>query len=476
VSAEALALVPDDAPALRARVLGVHARSLMSLGRYEEAQSVGLDALELAERLDLNELASDAITTLSGLKKAGPKEALRAALVDAVARAERAGALEAELRGRWMLGRSYEDWAEFEESERWFRTGIDRGVQCGVPWAPYAFEARWQLAWVLLTQGDWADALALCDARDQAPPPIPRALLESLRLSIEFARGADVSAELAALRRFWPREGGVAIHAAALAIRQAGRRGDPAGVLAAYDDAVQVLTRIWHEWFSARIRLAAVALESLAANVGSMSAAERASYVAHAERLHADGRTVLDRYTDPSGFWGPEGRAWVKRLDAQLLRLRWLAGIDAPPLDVLVGTWREDAVLFEDFGDAHELARSRTALAGILRASGDVAGAREVGDLARATAHELGAQPLLDELRALGAVPARVEAGSDALTAREAEILALVAEGRSNGEIGRQLFISAKTVSVHVSNILGKLGAAGRTEAAAIARRRGLIG
>ena len=64
---------------------------------------------------------------------------------------------------------------------------------------------------------------------------------------------------------------------------------------------------------------------------------------------------------------------------------------------------------------------------------------------------------------------------SDALTAREAEILALVAEGRSNGEIGKQLFISAKTVSVHVSNILGKLDASGRTEAAAIARRRGLI-
>ena len=61
------------------------------------------------------------------------------------------------------------------------------------------------------------------------------------------------------------------------------------------------------------------------------------------------------------------------------------------------------------------------------------------------------------------------------LTAREREILALVAEGRSNGEIGRQLFISTKTVSVHVSNILGKLGAAGRTEAAAIARRDGLL-
>ena len=54
-------------------------------------------------------------------------------------------------------------------------------------------------------------------------------------------------------------------------------------------------------------------------------------------------------------------------------------------------------------------------------------------------------------------------------------MLALVAEGRSNREIGNQLFISAKTVSVHVSNILAKLGAAGRTEAVALARRRGLL-
>jgi DNA-binding NarL/FixJ family response regulator len=84
---------------------------------------------------------------------------------------------------------------------------------------------------------------------------------------------------------------------------------------------------------------------------------------------------------------------------------------------------------------------------------------------------------LLERLRAQGSTPSRADGpASDTLTAREAEILALVAQGRSNGEIGRQLFISAKTVSVHVSNILGKLDAAGRTEAAAIARRRGLIG
>ena len=58
-----------------------------------------------------------------------------------------------------------------------------------------------------------------------------------------------------------------------------------------------------------------------------------------------------------------------------------------------------------------------------------------------------------------------------ALTDREREVLGLLARGMSNREIGTELFITPKTASVHVSNILGKLGAASRTEAAAIAYR-----
>ncbi|WP_216858366.1 response regulator transcription factor, partial [Actinomadura verrucosospora] len=57
------------------------------------------------------------------------------------------------------------------------------------------------------------------------------------------------------------------------------------------------------------------------------------------------------------------------------------------------------------------------------------------------------------------------------LTPRETEVLRLVAAGRSNREIAEALFISVKTASVHVSNILGKLGVAGRGEAAARAHR-----
>ena len=137
--------------------------------------------------------------------------------------------------------------------------------------------------------------------------------------------------------------------------------------------------------------------------------------------------------------------------------------------------WREVVALFEEFGDVYELARAQVVLASVLRTAGDPAEAREVGDAAREGARRLGATPLIDQLRAIGSAPARHEAGSDVLTPREAEILQHVAAGRTNGEIGKQLFISTKTVSVHVSNILGKLGASGRTEAAAIARRRGLV-
>jgi len=60
------------------------------------------------------------------------------------------------------------------------------------------------------------------------------------------------------------------------------------------------------------------------------------------------------------------------------------------------------------------------------------------------------------------------------LTARELEVLRLVAVGRSNRDIAAELFISAKTASVHVSNIMSKLGVTTRVEAAALAYRLGL--
>ena len=114
--------------------------------------------------------------------------------------------------------------------------------------------------------------------------------------------------------------------------------------------------------------------------------------------------------------------------------------------------------------------------------------ADELGRAAAAAA-ELGAAPLATEIEALStrsriAVDGR-DRGTDrasasglaetALTRREVEVLALLSEGRTNRQIADTLFISESTASVHVSNILGKLGVSGRTEAAAVALRGGLV-
>ena len=140
----------------------------------------------------------------------------------------------------------------------------------------------------------------------------------------------------------------------------------------------------------------------------------------------------------------------------------------------------------------YALIREAEALAGAGEVEAAAARVREADERAR----DLGAEPLAEEARAVarsarlplvaapddGGVVAKpasmAEAVEDewALTPREREVLVLVADGRSNGEIATELFISRKTASVHVSNILGKLDVSTRGQAAALAHRRGLAG
>ena len=322
-------------------------------------------------------------------------------------------------------------------------------------------------------RGEWDGVLALADP-PEALPQIASAMLDVLALHVEQGRGVDVVDRLPALRRLWTDEGLLAIHSSPLEMRAAAARHDPAGVLAAYDDAVAVLSRLWQPWFSARVRLAACAIGALAEVAPALPSEQHDGLLARAVGLHTDVHVVLARRHGHPDSWGPEGQAWVARADAELVRLRWLVG-EPPSHESLVEAWREAERLTEAFGDVHELARVRVVLATILRAAGDTAAAREVAAAAREDATRLGAAPVLDQLRGLGASAPRQRPGNTDLTPREREILALVAAGRSNGEIGKQLFISTKTVSVHVSNILAKLGASGRTEAAALARQAGLL-
>jgi DNA-binding CsgD family transcriptional regulator len=152
--------------------------------------------------------------------------------------------------------------------------------------------------------------------------------------------------------------------------------------------------------------------------------------------------------------------------------------------------WRAAAVAWERIDWPFEAAYARFREAEALLADRS---SRPQAEQALRSAHQtavaLAAAPLRREIEALAkrgrlrpddhldkaaTSKASSPAASLGLTRREAEVLALVAEGRTNQQIGRELFITEGTAGVHVSRILAKLGVASRVEAAAIAHRLGL--
>jgi len=147
--------------------------------------------------------------------------------------------------------------------------------------------------------------------------------------------------------------------------------------------------------------------------------------------------------------------------------------------------WRAIVVVWDDLSNPYRAAYCRWRLAKALLASrSGRAEALELLESAWRTANSLGAAPLREAIEAsalsarlpLEAVSTADAGGRMGLTARELEILPLVAAGRTNAEIAGVFFISPRTVGVHVSSILRKLSATRRTEAADIARNNGLLG
>ena len=112
-------------------------------------------------------------------------------------------------------------------------------------------------------------------------------------------------------------------------------------------------------------------------------------------------------------------------------------------------------------------------LATACRAVGDEEGAQFELEAAAATFAQLGAAPDLAHARALLAGPAALSAHG--LTRREAQVLQLVAEGRTNRMIATELLLSERTVQRHVSNIFGKLEVGSRTQAATFALEHDLV-
>lgn len=178
-------------------------------------------------------------------------------------------------------------------------------------------------------------------------------------------------------------------------------------------------------------------------------------------RLRAVGQDVDDApyrsVLAACAHW-PTYPLWAALFEAELGTGPWTAVADLPgpgPVHLRpYALYREGARLL----DAADRAGARAAL-GAAVVEAEKIGAGLVVRQAQGLIDRAG---LVDG--AAGAPPSG--SGTDALTARERQVLALVAEGLTNGQIAERLFISAKTVSVHVSAILRKLGVATRTEAA----------
>jgi DNA-binding CsgD family transcriptional regulator len=168
------------------------------------------------------------------------------------------------------------------------------------------------------------------------------------------------------------------------------------------------------------------------------------------------------------GDLGPEGRAWHARGVAEHARLLGEPTVEA---------WTEALAAF-GYGHVFEQARCHWRLAEALVAAGDRAAAATHAQAAIAAAARMDAVPLKE---AVAATVSRSRLSGSAgeadavLTRREREVLALVAEGMTNREIGKRLFISDKTASVHLSNVMTKLNVTSRTEAVTVAHRRGLL-
>ncbi|GAA2400221.1 LuxR family transcriptional regulator [Streptomyces glaucosporus] len=178
----------------------------------------------------------------------------------------------------------------------------------------------------------------------------------------------------------------------------------------------------------------------------------------------------------------PVWAAYGLLVDAELPRAR---GRNDPD------RWAEAVAAFEELPRPFRLAQARLRWAeALLDAGGNRDRAAGLLERAHATAVRLEALPLRESIErlagrariALGAgrtagcaAPPADPVESFGLTPRERDVLSLVAAGHSNRRIAEELFISPKTASVHVSNILAKLGVSGRGEAAAMAHRLRLV-
>ena len=475
--ARALALLPeDDVSAERARILAWEAKVCMLQGRYRETVAIGRDALEAAARANaaaprIMALNSLGIALIAGGELDEGVRDLRSALEAATEEYDRASAYVNLADSLHLVGRSEEALAIALEG----RERVTLGDHAG-DWL------RMSVSEIQFDLGDWEAARAAMPPDERHHHGMTFAFRELRRAETRLAdgdhdtarQGLERIAELVA----GSREPQFIGWCGALRGELERRAGDLAAARAAVDDALDAIEFCSEDLPRvARLSECGAAIEA--------DAAQRARDLGdpEAERLAiARAEAYLARAQACVEDWRPVERARALFAEAEAARARGAADE------------RRYAAATRAYLEARR--PYPAALAGLRRAellAGEGERERAADALAdvRATADALGARWLAAEAEGLAARarlprpgaddgqvgPPRLVSAEEApfgLTPRERQVLALVAAGATNREIGAQLYMAEKTASVHVSRILAKLDVRSRTEAAAVAHRLGL--
>jgi DNA-binding CsgD family transcriptional regulator/tetratricopeptide (TPR) repeat protein len=500
-SEEAVALIPSNPPtAERARVLSGLGQMLMLLDHWSESRRICEEAIELSRRVGALQPEGHAMNTL-GLDLVAEGrcgegiEALRQAL-----------AIATDLGNVDDIGRAYVNLGDalfFSGEGEQALDVVDEGIRVaeGLGIArSYGGVIRQNGVLYSFDLGRWEQAsrLATESFAIQLFSPNNERYGLARWVGLLVATGGEAAAtrldQLGELLEGVPVESQFTgpYHAARAELASwQDRPGDALGFV--QDGLAEISHSDWY-WYHIRlIRHGAWAAADLAekARARRDAAAEREAIEAGQSLGHALEPMLTVTLARQSGPDAEETRAEAATIAAEITRMHGVPSLDA---------WREAV--------ARWTARRRPYLEAYCRwregeaslVTGDRPGAATALSRAHEIASDLSARPLQTAIESLAAraritlateanVAAARARSSDAspepspgptppadpfgLTRREREVFALLSVGRTNRQIAAELFISESTAGVHVSNILGKLGVATRTEAAGIAARLG---
>ncbi|MEU9023026.1 AAA family ATPase [Actinomadura sp. NPDC048394] len=460
----AVKALPADPPTvLRARVLATFATYVRFSTDIPEAQAAAAESLAIARKLNDPVAEAQALITLfcADIDYSDYSAATEGTLAEIERIVTAAGNHRVLLRYYVIKSHFLEGAGRHEEAAAVAAQGKELAREYGVARTQGTFLCINQ-AEPLVSLGRWDEAIAVMNhAMEQEPAVTIRTSLLVLSGAVALARGDFATArerlagsrEIMRLKMKWLKTQDY-FSTLWLEARMALAEGRPQDVLPPVERVIEEAGLPDDARYALPVLVAGV---TACAEIGAPAAP-----VLRRIEERAAGLTIS----------GPLQRAHKLVFDAEAARARGVLDLAA---------WDAAAAAWEGIGNPYTRAQALVHAAEAALADGDHdAAAARLGIAADITAG-LGAEPLAGQVADLlrrTRAPRRSGAEPSAplgLTPREYEVLRLVAEGRSNRDIAEALFISVKTASVHVSNILGKLDVANRGEAAATAHRLALF-